>query len=79
MHKVTIKINGHLYEVWAEDICDIAEDFINNINHFCEINLLNEKLSVEWRDLDRYTIMQMPRKRTRVKVKKKVNLKKLRR
>lgn len=79
MHKVTIKINSLLYEVWAEDICDIAENFVKNINHFCEIELLNEKLSIRWRDLDCYTIMQMPRKRTLVKVKGKVNLKKLRR
>lgn len=79
MNKITIKINGHLYEAWAEDICDIAENFVKNINHFCEIELLNEKLSIRWRDLDRYTIMQMPRKRTLVKVKEKVNLKKLRR
>ena len=49
MHKVTIKINSLLYEVWAEDICDIAENFVKNIvNNACDKD--EEKDTVENED-----------------------------
>ena len=32
MNKITIKINGHLYEAYAEDLCELADKFIKNID-----------------------------------------------
>ena len=67
MNKITIKINGHLYEAYAEDLCELADKFIKNIHYFCEINLADDKLSIEWPDLECYTVMQMPDKTLNIK------------
>lgn len=60
--RTIIKLNGHYYEAYAEDLCELAEDFINNINHVCEITLKDDTVRFEWPGINCFTFLRLSKK-----------------